>query len=265
MRRAQEHRMQLGEYLDVALTDELVLRAERDRATGRHMFRISAAPDLARVREEVSLFVGDIVHNMRSALDHLYWDLACRHSGGTPPNPRSVQFPIERTEENYEESRFRDAVYAEHWDLIREFQPFKGRNGRPDRWTGPYIHQLRLLQYLSNRDKHRTLNIVLMVPNRVSFNVPFAVDGDVIKLPGGKDVVVATGGMVVGGSDLSAEAGTAVMSAQLAENAPDEVGNAGVATPHVSLEEGRGLTHSIDRVFDFVASILKAFDVPTGE
>jgi hypothetical protein len=42
------------------------------------------------------VIVGDYVHNVRSALDHLAWQLACLHYGREPTgkNGREVAFPI---------------------------------------------------------------------------------------------------------------------------------------------------------------------------
>ena len=56
--------------------------------------------------------------------------------------------------------------------LIETFQPYNGPAGRPDTFSGDYIHQLALLQELTNTDKHRVLNSVLAVPSNMGMGFP---------------------------------------------------------------------------------------------
>jgi len=49
-------------------------------------------------REEWGAILGDAVHNLRSALDHLVWELTKQNQGGEPPPPipmawRRIGFP----------------------------------------------------------------------------------------------------------------------------------------------------------------------------
>src|SRR5918995_3001656 len=56
------------------------LRAEDDPATGDEVYRVRV---LFPIPESIPLIVGDAVHNLRSALDHLAWQLV--ESGGGEP------------------------------------------------------------------------------------------------------------------------------------------------------------------------------------
>lgn len=104
------------------------------------------------------VLLGDIVHNLRSALDHLVWQLALL-SGSKTGN--HLQFPIERTGAGYwscgkkgepstREHRLR-GVAERYRAVIDEAQPYR---------AGPHAgaHSLAILSYLSNVDKHRFIH-----------------------------------------------------------------------------------------------------------
>lgn len=106
------------------------------------------------------IIVGDWAHNVRSALDHLAWELVRLHGGRTG---RHVAFPI--------------SVAPEHWDQnvehpvkrrsmldgipigsasfvgIKKLQPYQGRNEADARVT-----ELGTLAMLNNLDKHQAIH-----------------------------------------------------------------------------------------------------------
>jgi hypothetical protein len=114
---------------------------EPDPDTGGWQWRIE-------IREEpppqISLIIGDIVHNLRSALDHLA-DVLIRANGETPHS--RVAYPICDTAEKFETTLTQiqrageDAV-----DLVRETKAYPG--GNDGLWA---------LKELDNIDKHRLL------------------------------------------------------------------------------------------------------------
>jgi hypothetical protein len=90
---------------------------------------------------------GDVIHNLRSALDHLAHQLVLVGSPGAEPS-RSIEFPIAKDAVTYEASKPRkvqgmrpDAVKA-----IDDLKPYKG--GNDVLWR---IHEL------DNIDKHRSI------------------------------------------------------------------------------------------------------------
>lgn len=96
------------------------------------------------------MLIGDVLYNLRSALDHLAWSLA-----GTKAD-RRTEFPI-----FYEERGFLDRGREKSHDMpapaqttIESLQPYKGVHGLPE------SEPLWLLQQLSIEDKHHTLNLV---------------------------------------------------------------------------------------------------------
>lgn len=113
----------------------------------------------ARIRElppgdDWALLVGDSVHNFRSALDHVAWQLALLTTA-TPAN--RTQFPIFRDPARFgAEGLVRQArdIDAQHHPTIEGFQPFRAQEG-------PDESALWLLHELDNADKHRILNVVV--------------------------------------------------------------------------------------------------------
>lgn len=97
--------------------------------------------------------IGEIIHNLRSALDHVVWELVVLKTGG-PPKTKQNQFPVFETEPGFNDrgvGKFLADVGAEAIDLIRSEQPFRtGENALSPLWH---------LKELSDVDKHRTLHV----------------------------------------------------------------------------------------------------------
>ena len=150
--RAKEHRDSLEAIIDPVLegkANQIQLRAERDCQTSDYIFRVAATPDEWRLR--VGILIGDVIHNLRSALDHLFWQLYLRYIGIPKPGweTQRVQFPIEDRSERLRKKRetFRK-IPSSHWAIIEGAQPYKRRSRK---------RVLAILRNLSNRDKHQVL------------------------------------------------------------------------------------------------------------
>lgn len=105
---------------------------------------------------EWSVLVGEIIHDLRSTLDHLAWGLSELNSGSAPyplPNSwRRIQFPICDTAAEFsrEASNRLWALAPADVAAIEALQPYSGGQGT----------RLRFLRDLSNIDKHRTLHLL---------------------------------------------------------------------------------------------------------
>lgn len=115
--------------------------------------------------------VGDCIHNFRSALDHLAFQLAEAHSRPVPPNLiRSSAFPIFKTGNNYR----RRGPSGAAWKMrgmsryargtIERLQPYHRR-------THPELWRLWQLDELWQVDKHRMIHLCAAVPEQVQFRV----------------------------------------------------------------------------------------------
>jgi hypothetical protein len=98
------------------------------------------------------LLLGDALHNVRCALDHIAWHLAA--AGGSPPrtieDQRRVDFPIYNTASGFAKgirTRIPGASPAQR-AIIERHQPYH-------RGEGAATHPFALLQDLNNTDKHR--------------------------------------------------------------------------------------------------------------
>lgn len=124
--------------------------------------------------ERWSVLMGDVLTNLRAALDHAFWQAVIQHSG-LPAQPHRVTFPIASTEQRFKAQRKELAplVNSEVWEVIKALQPFHG---------GDLAHTapLEVLRWLSNVDKHRAVHIVGrtsvdMGPTIVSSSTPLDV------------------------------------------------------------------------------------------
>jgi hypothetical protein len=274
LRWAREHRDDLERHIDAALDNPenwATLSAELDPESGEHAFRITDVPDYNVLLEEISLRVGDIVHGLRGALDHLAWQLANAHGPMSDANARKVQFPIH---ENYAkfQSHGTAAFYdGRDWAQMEQYQPFTGPNGRSDSYSAVYIHQLEHLQELSNTDKHRQLSIVLLTSSRFTTipvegsNPPWLVkkDGewtmDMTKINEPNPYAAPPN---FGHTSYLVQEGAEVvrfkMTSEFAKQRKIEV--AGAVMPSVALAERRPILPTLDRIAAFVQMILDEFE-----
>ncbi|MFC6704863.1 hypothetical protein [Flexivirga alba] len=150
--------------------NQATLASRFDAARGRHSVFVAAAPDLSEFSQAVELGVGDVVNNLRGALDHVARQLALRYRRA-PPRPRDVQFPICRRGDTCRSPAFLDPA---DWTLLHEWQPCKGANGRPDNFSGNYVHQRELLAELKNADKHQDLTEIVLTSHQMSITPPIS-------------------------------------------------------------------------------------------
>jgi hypothetical protein len=113
---------------------------------------------LVEIDDGWSLIIGDAIHNLRGALDHLTWQLAIRHSNGVEPKDgNSIQFPFETNRTKWPR-KFLDAADAAK---LEDLQPF---NNDAVTTAMRLPHPLTMLQTLSNGDKHRTIEVTTHHP-----------------------------------------------------------------------------------------------------
>ncbi len=91
---------------------------------------------------DAGVLIGEIVHNLRAALDYLVYVIAASDAGATQ---KGTQFLIEDSPQGFtgRSPRLLVGVSEEHVAIIRQFQPFRGCE-----WSG-------ILRDLDNASKHR--------------------------------------------------------------------------------------------------------------
>jgi hypothetical protein len=108
--------------------------------------------------------VGDIVHNLRSALDHVVFQITtAAHSEEMPDLAvrkwREIEFPIVTKWTASTRDRFTKALWGVPEQVRKAIEDLQPANRRPD---DPARDPLAVLQALWNTDKHRTLHRVEM-------------------------------------------------------------------------------------------------------
>jgi hypothetical protein len=156
-------------------SDAYSIYSEKDPHTREHIvfLKVEKTPRL----DEWAANAGDVVHNLRSALDHLVWELTIRWQG-EPPYPLTndwtgIEFPIFRGKKRYLYGRDKpkpadkrgvrgSGLYKirrldrRFRALFKSLQPF--RDGpRRGRNLLQVVHELDLI------DKHRALPVLLTV------------------------------------------------------------------------------------------------------
>lgn len=135
----------------------------------------------------IGVIVGEIIHDVRSALDHLVWQLALLNTA-TPT--RVTQFPIAISEEEFRSNRGQNMIRdlaPKHRTAIEELQPYKGTD------TGLALYDLRVL---SNTDKHRVINASIA---RSARHEPIQAELSIVRdATAIRDVVMFPGGPVDG-------------------------------------------------------------------
>ena len=100
-----------------------------------------------------ALICGDIVHNLRSALDHVYWDRVSP-CVTDPKKFRYIQFPIVDDEAHLERKLkdcSADVVSPAFVQAIRDLRPYRSAVGHSSLWQ---INELDI------RDKHKLLILI---------------------------------------------------------------------------------------------------------
>lgn len=168
LERAKEHRDALDDYITTTFEVE-ANRPKFKLETGEHVGYVSAMPDLDPFLVRCAVIVGDAIHNLRSGLDHLVFQLALANTGGMLPDERRVQFPIEDDAARFERRcdtrnpHDRGAWIADlrkkDQAVLERFQPYNEVEGQQ--------HPFAALRELSATDKHRLLSPVVIPPTRI--------------------------------------------------------------------------------------------------
>jgi hypothetical protein len=146
--RAENHLDGLQEQVAVFLKDDAHdFRHHYDLKASRYSLSIEVRRELPVMW---SVIVGDLVHNLRSGLDHLMWQLVL--AGGGKPNGATA-FPVLRhapaTTDEWKSWRKKiRGVHPVVTEVIRSIQPYETQDGPLDG------HALIAVKALSNQDKH---------------------------------------------------------------------------------------------------------------
>lgn len=108
--------------------------------------------------ERLGVILGDVLHNIRSALDHLVWQLVLLNGGEPKGGARGNAFPIALTEDQWKTAQGQHlaGVAEAHREIIEKTQPYK----RGDKASTTYFGWLK---FLSDTDKHQVVHPMLAI------------------------------------------------------------------------------------------------------
>ncbi len=107
-----------------------------------------------RIPSHLSLLFGDAVHDCRSALNHLAYEMAAIGSGPS----RSTQWPIYKTPDDWRvhHTRHLAGIDPAYWAAIERLQPYQDPAN---------LDWLFRLKELDDADKHRQLHVAQVAPS----------------------------------------------------------------------------------------------------
>ena len=160
--RAAEHLNVLDEYIAATLapgTNQPVVSVRFDAETRECIVYVSEMGDFSEIPVRCALIVGDVVHNLRAALDHLALQLAITSTKGNVKRPDRTAFPICDSRRHF---------LADARRYLREVRGFRTRIEK----LQPYPRRQRnlgliFLRELDNRDKHRLLIPAIVAPEEI--------------------------------------------------------------------------------------------------
>ena len=249
LNRAKAHMHALDGDIDlwrkesVAKGETMTIRFQGDPDTGRYEFFAETLPETPAFRW--GLLVGDAIHNMRSALDHLAFSLA-DFNDPERGDDTVTQFPVARSRSYFRSDYIQRQIQhidPHHVAMIEGCQPYD-RDGtfNPD-------HPLVWLHQLDIADKHRGIHIVLLATDLWSF------EGPPLRV---QDGTIAS--HIIFEQPL--EPGTKFMEATIARTDPDTEPRVYMSpnlTPSIALENGGMLKYVLPNLWNATREIIERF------
>jgi hypothetical protein len=168
LNRAEDHLQLITDMVNTFIESDFYETAAEKDSKGRLVARLV---NVKPPPPELSVLIGDCVHNFRSALDHLAYALAASYTAPLPQAyARTSAFPIFRTGPLYRRTGPAGAAYKMRGmsrrarAAIQRLQPYHRRKR-------PGLSSLWMLEELSNIDKHRLVHLTGAVPVTASFRL----------------------------------------------------------------------------------------------
>jgi len=140
--------------------------------------------DLTPIPERWSAIVGDVIHNLRSALDSIMFSIITYRSlqENRKIDESQIYFPIVVSSEELRSRQYKKARWhqklgdEELFQVLDEFMPYYG-DLRPELSdqeieNATRYSSIKVLQRLSNDDKHRTINVLMCGTDLLWYGLP---------------------------------------------------------------------------------------------
>src|ERR1051325_380147 len=153
LKRAAQHLRSITDIIDPIRNAKFQVVSRYDPDDG--LFKLSSR--FPEIDPDLSVIIGDCLHNMRSSLDYLIWQLVIKN-GQTPI--KDNMFPICYSIEGFNRQITRNrlqGISINAQTVVDALQPY--HRGQP----ACFVHPLWILSELMNVDKHRTLTLITLV------------------------------------------------------------------------------------------------------
>lgn len=110
--------------------------------------------------EQLSLYLGELLYQLRAALDSLVYELAILDSGkDPPPKAEGLEFLIRSSESSFDDAAWKIKPLSElHRGMIHSIQPYDvGERGEGEEVVAGVLKELN---DLARKDRHRGLRVV---------------------------------------------------------------------------------------------------------
>jgi hypothetical protein len=146
IKRAQQHHADLQkEYKQFLETKPYKVGWKHDINTRKLIYYVES---IRQVPDSITCITGDIIQNLVTALDHMAYQLVDHCTGGKPPRPKKIYFPIADDKEKYDALKRSklDGVSVHVISMIDSIEPYK--EGSRSLWE---LYRLNIIE------KHRLL------------------------------------------------------------------------------------------------------------
>ncbi len=252
--RGEEHVHALNEAMDALFAGEhsptFGVRHEFHPEDETFRIVISAVD---QIPPKIGTIVGDAVHCFRSALDQLVFELAFIDTGGK--EVETTAFPASYIIDNFRDPKgtvqrkFLSGLTQRHRAMFKRFQPYQAPKALRPR------HLLTFLDNLSNDDKHRLLQPLLVSAQGFHFKFPGDLKGHNCHIPAAPARVQLNNFI---GRPLQPE--TELMRVHIVITGPNpQMPVECISTSRVGLRDGTPVQDSLEVVLPFVREIVDFF------
>lgn len=192
----------------------------------------------------LGVLLGECIHNWRSALDHLVWQLTLL-DGGRPDG--RTQFPITKTESQFNrQARKRiPGLSPAHRAVVEKAQPYKAADAS--------LHPLAVLADISNTDKHKIVNPTFGHLSDQTVTPLARTDHHRDRSPVKRILMAPSGRRLEDGTELF------VIQFWPSEEPPARVNMGGDITLDVAFGERAVSWHSLPAIGTYVKRVIEAF------
>lgn len=126
-------------------------------------FGVFLATNIGGIPDELPLLLGEMLYQLRSALDACIYQGSIYATGqNPPPKEGSLEFPITANPDEWQQLRERRlfAIPAPFRDALERIQPYNAAHLPPEQLIKSVGRSLGILHDLARKDRHRKLHLV---------------------------------------------------------------------------------------------------------